>query len=433
MSTAAGCSECSQTYRNGPDVAANANISFYVCSNQQPCTANHWGGTSFSAPMWAGYMALVNQQAIANGNSPVGFINPALYMIGADSSYDSAFHDITGGSNHYAATIGYDLATGWGSPNGSGLIDALAPVQGPSFVLTDNPNNLNITQGSNGTSTIMIIPSNGFNGNVALFAMGLPSHATGGFAPNPSNSASTLTITAGSSAMPGTYIVTISGVAGTNTEQTSLQLTVAGVPRVSLSPKSLTFSNEVVGEASAAKTISLTNTGTATLDIGSIVSSGDFAINSNTCSSTLAANKNCKIEVTFAPTQLGKRAGAITITDNAPDTPQTVALSGTGIEPAALTPASATYVKQAVGTTGLAKTFSLTNDGTVTLTSIVISTTGDFAVSATTCTTSLTAKGKCTISVTFTPTETGTRMGQLSVSDNANDSPQTSSLKGTGK
>ena len=121
------------------------------------------------------------------------------------------------------------------------------------------------------------------------------------------------------------------------------------------------------------------------------------------------------------------------MSDSANNSPQTVALSGTGVLPATLTPATATYAAQAVGTTSAAKTFTLTNNQTVALTSIAISTTGDFAVSATTCTTSLAAKGKCTISVTFTPTATGTRTGQLSVSDSASNSPQTSNLTGTGK
>ena len=61
----AGCSKCSATLRNGPDVSANANYTFYVCADQTTCTANDYGGTSFAAPMWAGYMALVNQQALA--------------------------------------------------------------------------------------------------------------------------------------------------------------------------------------------------------------------------------------------------------------------------------------------------------------------------------------------------------------------------------
>jgi kumamolisin len=123
---AAGCVSCSQTYRNGPDVSANANFTFYVCADQTTCTANEYGGTSFAAPMWAGYLALVNQQSVANGNGLLGFINPTLYSIGAGSSYATDFHDITSGSNGYSATTGYDLATGWGSPNGSGLINALA-------------------------------------------------------------------------------------------------------------------------------------------------------------------------------------------------------------------------------------------------------------------------------------------------------------------
>jgi hypothetical protein len=95
-------------------------------------------------------------------------------------------------------------------------------------------------------------------------------------------------------------------------------------------------------------------------------------------------------------------------------------------------PASATYAKQKVGTTSKPKTFTLTNKQSVTLANIAISITGDFAVSATTCGASLAAKGKCTISVTFTPTETGARTGKLQVSDNASNSPQTANLSGTG-
>ncbi|MBV8631712.1 MAG: S8/S53 family peptidase [Silvibacterium sp.] len=116
----------SKTYRNGPDVSANANFTFYVCADQTTCTANEYGGTSFAAPMWAGYIALVNQQRAANGKGTLGFINPAIYPIGVSSSYGSDFHDITSGtSGSYSAVKGYDLVTGWGSPN-SGLLGALA-------------------------------------------------------------------------------------------------------------------------------------------------------------------------------------------------------------------------------------------------------------------------------------------------------------------
>jgi subtilase family serine protease len=116
----------STTLRNGPDVSANANFTFYVCADQTTCTANDYGGTSFAAPMWAGYVALANQQLKANGFSTLGFINPYLYSFGVSSSYHTDFHDITSGkSGSYSAVTGYDLVTGWGSPNGTGLINAL--------------------------------------------------------------------------------------------------------------------------------------------------------------------------------------------------------------------------------------------------------------------------------------------------------------------
>ncbi|MGA9563903.1 MAG: S53 family serine peptidase [Candidatus Korobacteraceae bacterium] len=116
----------STTYRNGPDVSANANFTFYVCADQTTCTANEYGGTSFAAPMWAAYVALVNQQLKTNGYSTIGYINPYLYAFGTSSSYHTDFHDITSGkSGSYSAVTGYDLVTGWGSPNGTGLLNAL--------------------------------------------------------------------------------------------------------------------------------------------------------------------------------------------------------------------------------------------------------------------------------------------------------------------
>lgn len=117
----------STTLRNGPDVAANANFTFYVCADQTTCTANEYGGTSFAAPMWAAYIALVNQQLVDNGDATIGFINPTIYAQNVTSSYGTNFHDITSGkSGSYSAVTGYDLVTGWGSPKPA-LITALAP------------------------------------------------------------------------------------------------------------------------------------------------------------------------------------------------------------------------------------------------------------------------------------------------------------------
>jgi len=90
------------------------------------------GGTSLSTPLWAGFMALVNQQAAANGQPPIGFANPALYAIGKSAGYNSCFHDITTGNNFtpaspskFSATTNYDLCTGWGTIIGGNLMQAL--------------------------------------------------------------------------------------------------------------------------------------------------------------------------------------------------------------------------------------------------------------------------------------------------------------------
>lgn len=120
----------STTYRNGPDVSANANFTFYVCADQTTCTANAYGGTSFAAPMWAGFVALINQQRVADGKKRVGNFNATVYPENESggkltSTYTTDFHDIISGkSGSYSSVTGYDLVTGWGSPK-AGLITTL--------------------------------------------------------------------------------------------------------------------------------------------------------------------------------------------------------------------------------------------------------------------------------------------------------------------
>jgi uncharacterized repeat protein (TIGR01451 family) len=124
-------SQGSATMRNTPDVALTAD-NVYVRAN----AADHnVGGTSCAAPLWAGFAALINQQAAATGKQPIGFINPIVYALGGQTNYTSAFHDITTGNNtssrspsRFYAVPGYDLCTGWGTPAGQPLIDALEPL-----------------------------------------------------------------------------------------------------------------------------------------------------------------------------------------------------------------------------------------------------------------------------------------------------------------
>jgi subtilase family serine protease len=247
VTAAAGCAECSQTHRNGPDVAANANFTFYVCADQEACTANLYGGTSFATPMWAGYLALANEQYLSNGaTSTLGFINPALYTIGLGSNYNTDFHDITSGGNTEGTTVGYDLSTGWGSPNGSALIDALAPSSGPNFTISASPAAVSVVQGKSGTSTITTAVSGGFDSAVALSATGQPTGVTATFSPTsiaaPGSGTSTLTLAVASTTAAGKYTITVTGTGGGQKHTTTVTLTVTAAASFSItaSPNAIT-------------------------------------------------------------------------------------------------------------------------------------------------------------------------------------------------
>jgi uncharacterized repeat protein (TIGR03803 family) len=196
---------------------------------------------------------------------------------------------------------------------------------------------------------------------------------------------------------------------------------------------SIKFGNQALNETSTPLSTTLKNSGVPVLKVSNVAINGEFAIASNTCTgAALTSGQQCMVTVTFTPEALGLHTGTLSFTDNAGNSPHTVALSGTGVLPATLNPSKAKYAAQPVGTTSPQKTFTLANNQTVALTNIAISVTGDFEKSSTTCTTSLAAKSKCTTNVTFKPTLMGTRTGKLSVSDSAKNSPQTASLTGTG-
>lgn len=199
---------------------------------------------------------------------------------------------------------------------------------------------------------------------------------------------------------------------------------------VVLTPPSLGFGSVVIGTTSPARNISLSNTGNATLSITSIAATGSFT-QTNTCRNTVLPGKKCSIAVTFAPEVAGAATGTITITDNATNSPQAVSLAGTGVQPATLSPGTLNFGSRTVGTTSGHSSVTLTNNQTASLSISSIGTTGDFA-QINTCGNSLAPKGKCTISLTFTPTVVGSRTGTLTVTDSASNSPQTTSLSGTG-
>lgn len=204
---------------------------------------------------------------------------------------------------------------------------------------------------------------------------------------------------------------------------------------VVLSPRSLSFGKQMVGTSSMAQGITLTNTASVALDFSGITiagsNPGDFS-ETSTCAGTVAPGASCTISVTFTPQATGARAATVTITDNAPNSPQTVPLTGAGIQPAVvLSPATLAYPTQLIFTASAPQTVTLTNTGNQALSVTSITTTGNFS-QTNTCGTSLAPGVSCTISVTFRPLSKGPLTGMLSVTDNAPGSPQTVSLAGTG-
>ncbi len=237
----------SSTMRNFPDVAAMADFDMFVAANNT-ISAGGIGGTSFASPEWAGFYALANQQAASLGQPPLGFFNPALYALGKSPNYTKCLHDVTSGNttnassgpHRFFAATGYDLCTGWGSPTGSNLINALTSIGTNNFMLYANPSGLSLTVGGSDEILLNAQAMNGFTGDVSLFVSNLPSGVTATFstASISGENTSILTLTAGSTATPGTRTVTLLGTSGTITQTNGLTLTIVaatpGTSRVSL-------------------------------------------------------------------------------------------------------------------------------------------------------------------------------------------------------
>ena len=219
----------------------------------------------------------------------------------------------------------------------------------------------------------------------------------------------------------------------------------ASFPVASVSPATLNFGNQNVGSTSATQTVTLRNTGSGILNISVITfagTSGDYS-QTNNCGTQLTpaggAKDNCTITVKFAPTAAGSRPDIIQILDDSANSPQTVALSGTGVAVQGtmqLSPSTLDFGNQAVGTTSTAKTITLTNTSSAFALTISSIATGNAAFKQTNnCPVSpatLAANANCAIQVTFAPTAAANAASSLTVTGVASNSPQSIALTGVG-
>jgi hypothetical protein len=338
------------------------------------------GGTSVSSPLMAGIMALINQKAGASQGNP----NAELYALAAQQNY----------SNCSAASV---------SNSGSCLFNDInsGNIQTPCYA-----GSLNCTVQTSGDK---------------------------------------LGILSGYSATTGYDKATGLGSLNVANVAKAWPSAVPPAPVVGLSPSSLSFAATNTGSSTAAQTVTLTNTGTAALTLSSISITGSNTISgssatsflqTNTCGASLAASASCTISVTFKPAATGALSATLSFADNAANSPQTVALTGTGTTPAvSLSTASLAFAATNTGITTAAQTVTLRNTGTGAMTLSTISITGAYATSfgqTNNCGASLASGSSCTVSVTFTPLATGSLSATLSFADNVLYSPQTVTLSGTG-
>jgi subtilase family serine protease len=310
----------STTLRNGPDVSANANFTFYVCADQTTCTANDYGGTSFAAPMWAGFIALVNQQLASGGQKPIGFINPTIYSQNANSStYAADFHDIKSGtSGSFSAVAGYDLVTGWGSPTAA-LITALSGPAPSGFSISSSPSSVSVSAGGNGSTTINSAVTGGFSGSITMSATGQPAGVTIGFTTNPisAGNSTSMTIAVAAGTAGGTFPITVKGTSGSTVETTTVTLTIPGAtPTFTLSASPTTIS------------VSPSSNGKVTI---TTAVSGGF----NSKVSLSGTVTGSRVTLSFSPTSIaapgaGTSTMTITVNRRAAAGTRTITITGTG-------------------------------------------------------------------------------------------------------
>ncbi|HEY0703402.1 MAG TPA: choice-of-anchor D domain-containing protein [Candidatus Acidoferrales bacterium] len=296
------------------------------------------------------------------------------------------------------------------------------------FAAAENLTACNSTSVTNGNACIFYDTTTGTESQVCV--TGDPNCVT-------STSGDLLGVLSGYSSTKGYDLATGLGSVNVANLVNAAWPTAGGTPKVTLSATGLTFASQTVGTTSAAKVVTLTNSGTAALTFTSIAVGGTNSTSfaqTNNCTGGVAASGTCTINVTFSPKSSGSLAATVTLTDNAGT--QTISLAGTGAAAAAtisVTPASLAFGNQTLGVKSAAKPITVKNTSTTAITISSITVTGANTVSfaqTNNCPASLAASASCTINVTLDPTGTGARSASITVVDTVG--TQVVTLTGTG-
>jgi urease beta subunit len=377
-------------------------------------------------------------------NGTAGVVN-SLYQlvagspaIGAGTAYAGILYDLAGNPRPQAGAsdAGALLYSSIASAPAVSLSASSLAFGNQMLNITSAAQSVKLTNSGNAALTIGSIALTG--ANASSFSISNNCGASLASGANCTIQVTFLPLTAGSF----TASITLTDSAANSPQSVALSGTGSNSTlAVSLSASSLAFGNQALNTTSAAKAVTVTNTGSAALTIGSIALTGanasSFSI-SNNCGASLASGANCTIQVKFVPLTAGSLTASITLTDSAANSPQTVALSGTGTSSTVAVSLSATslaFGNQALNTTSAAKAVTVTNTGSAALTIGSIALTGTNASSfsiSNNCGTSLASGANCTIQVKFVPSTAGSLTASITLTDSAANSPQTVALSGTG-
>lgn len=371
-----------------------------------------------------------NNVSILMGNGDGTFQAPVNYATGTDPRHVVTYDFNQDGNLDLAVANGgeSDISILYGNGNGTFQTQIKYPTgTSPRWLAVADYNNdgiLDIASSNYDSKNVSILLGTGLTTSGQAFLA--PENYVVG--PNPTGLAAGVFTSSG---LPDIAVT----VGGLPTAPNTYMAVLIDIP-VAVSPTTLKFATQVLSTSSAPQAITLHNSAPNALAISSITIAGtdpnDFS-QTNNCGTSLAANSNCTINVTFTPTNINARTATLTITDA--DGTQTVALQGTGTA-VSLSPTSLTFPSQALNTTSAPQTITLTDvSGTaLKITSITITGTdaSDFA-QTNNCGTGVSGKKSCTINVTFTPTTSGTLTASVSIADNGGGSPQTVALTGTGQ
>ncbi|MGD1019943.1 MAG: PKD domain-containing protein [Verrucomicrobiia bacterium] len=417
----------STTMRNIPDVALTADNIYVIYDNGQ---TGDFGGTSCAAPLWAAFTALVNQQAAANSQATVGFLNPAIYSIGNSSSYTNNFHDVTTGNNtnsaspaQFFAAPGYDLCTGWGTPRGQSLINALNGLAA-DLVLTESaspdpavaalPLTYTLTIANNGPATaIGVTVTDALPADVTFSSAsasqgactsidGIVICSLGALTNNGVATVAISVVPAVPAQLTNTAVVTAltpDPVASNNTA--SLTITATDPPPFVVRPANLDYGTLLTGQTSNQAFSVINNTETILTGTAALVIDGSpFAVLGGN-PFNVSVGQTGMVIVTFSPTSAGHYTNSVVLTSGS--VTWSNAVTGTATTPAQLdvSPLSLNFGTATVGHT-VSASFLVNNSGGEALSGTATITAAGFAVGAGT-SYNVPGFGSTNVVINFTP------------------------------